>query len=298
MVYDDISVFLSYGYKFTTPIEFKNDSSQVYPIIANKITEYEGIKVCYQILIYNMSFNIHFESVSILGHKFGYVYPLYHQQLQLKDSISSVIEQFELYSQNNITNNLSYFKYDINNIKLFTNDTYEGMKLYQESLNNLRQSLIERIERNSLIDDRISNTINDIIEEKILIDDINREVENLIFERCSGLETFKTTVSDFSESNSREDLKKQPAINRLNVLENPCDHIVVHNNTGEVDDINNTINNIDENVKEIMDAGFIMYSAKHNSKYVCQGDNKWKPLRKENKDKLLNVDREKTWKRI
>ena len=29
--------------------------------------------------------------------------------------------------QNNITNNLSYFKYDINNIKLFTNGTYEGI---------------------------------------------------------------------------------------------------------------------------------------------------------------------------
>lgn len=293
MVYDDISVFPSYGYKFITPIELKNESSQVYPIIANKITEYEGIKVCYQILIYDTSFNIHFESVSILGHKFGYVYPLYHKQLKLKDSISSIIEQFELYTQNNITNNLSYFKYDINNIKLFTNDTYEGMKLYQEALNNLRQSLIERIERNSLIDDRISDITNDRIEEKKLIYDINREIENLFFERCSGLETFKTTVSDISENDIKADLKKQPVINRLNVLENPCDNIVIHNNTGEVDDNNNTINNIDENVKKI-----IMYSAKHNNKYVYQADNKWKLLRKENKDKLLNVDREKTWKRI
>lgn len=133
MVYDDISVFSSYGYKFITPIELKNGSNQVYPpIIANKITEHEGIKVCYQILIYDTSFNIHFESVSILGHKFGYVYPLFHQKLKLEDTISSAIEQFELYTQNNITNNLSYFKYDINNIKLFTNDTYEGIKLYQE----------------------------------------------------------------------------------------------------------------------------------------------------------------------
>lgn len=48
----------------------------------------------------------------------------------------------------------------------------------------------------------------------------------------------------------------------------------------------------------MLDVGFIMYSAKHNSKYVYQGDNKWKPLRKENKDKLLNTVREKTWKRI
>ena len=65
-----------------------------------------------------------------------------------------------------------------------------------------------------------------------------------------------------------------------------------------VDDINNIINNIDENVKKIMDVEFIMHSAKHNCKYVYQDDNKWKPLRKENKDKLLNVDRDKTWKRI
>lgn len=288
MVYDDISVFSSYGYKFITPIELKNGLSQVHPpIIANKITEYEGIKVCYQILIYDTSFNIHFESVSILGHKFNYVYPLFHQKLQLKDSISSVIEQFELYTQNNITNNLSYFKYDINNIKLFTNDIYEGMKLYQESLNNLRQSLIERIERNSSIDDRI--------EEKKLIDDINREIEELNFDRCSELETFKTSVSDISENNIKADLKKQQSIN---MLEKPYENIVVHNNTSKVDNINNIINNIDENVKKIMDVGFIMYSTKHNSKYVCQGDNKWKPLRKENKDKLLNVDRDKTWKRI
>lgn len=286
MLYDKILVFPSHGYRFITPIDWKNESSQVYPIIANKITEYEGIKVCYQILIYNTSFNIHFESVSILGHKFGYVYPLYHQQLQLKDSISSVIEQFELYTQNNITNNLSYFKYDINNIKLFTNDTYEGMKLYQEALNNLRQSLVER---NSLIDDRI--------EEKKLLDDINREAESLFFDRCSELETFKTTVSDISENGIKADLKKKPTINRLNVLETPYENIVIHN-TGEVDNINNTIHNIDENVKKIMDVGFIMHSSKHNSKYVCQGDNKWKLLRKENKDKLLNVDRDKTWKRI
>ena len=47
-----------------------------------------------------------------------------------------------------------------------------------------------------------------------------------------------------------------------------------------------------------MDVEFIMHSAKHNCKYVYQDDNKWKPLRKENKDKLLNVDRDKTWKRI
>ena len=158
--------------------------------------------------------------------------------------------------------------------------------------------MIERIERNSLIDDKISDIINDRIEEKKLIDDINREVESLNFERCLWLETFKTTVSDISENNSKTDLKKQQPINRLNVLEKPCDHIVVHNNTGEVDDINNIINNIDENVKKIMDVGFIMYSAKHNNKYVYQGDNKWKLLRKENKDKLLNVDRDKTWKRI
>ena len=291
MVYDDISVFSSYGYKFTTPIELKNSSSQVYPpIIANKITEYEGIKVCYQILIYDTSFNICCESVSILGHKFGYVYPLFHSKLQLKDSISSVIKQFELYTQNNITNNLSYFKYDINNIKLFTNGAYEGMKLYREALDNLRQSLIERIERNGPIDDRI--------EEKKLIDDINREIEVLVFDKCSGLEAFKTTVSDISENGIKADLKKQQPINRLNMLEKPYENIVVHNNTGKVDDINNVINNIDENVKKMMDVEFIMHSAKHNCKYVYQGDNKWKPLRKENKDKLLNVDRDKTWKRI
>lgn len=293
MVYDDISVFSSYGYKFITPIELKNGSSQVYPpIIANKITEHEGIKVCYRILIYDTSFNIHFESVSILDHKFGYVYPLFYQKLKLKDSISSAIEQFELYTQNNITNNLSCFKYDINNIRLFTNDTYEGMKLYQESLNNLIQSLIERIERNGSIDDRI--------EEKKLLDDINREVESLNFERCSELETFNAAVSGISENDIRADLKKQPAIDGLNVLEKSYENIVVHNNTGVVDDINNIINNIDDNVKKIMDVGFIMYSAKHNSKYVYLGNNKWKPLRKENKnkDKLLNVDREKTWKRI
>ena len=47
-----------------------------------------------------------------------------------------------------------------------------------------------------------------------------------------------------------------------------------------------------------MDVEFIIHSAKHNSKYVCQGDNKWKPMRKANKDKLLNVDKEKIWKRI
>lgn len=293
MVYDDISVFSSYGYKFITPIELKNGISQVYPpIIANKITEHEGIKVCYRILIYDTSFNIHFESVSILGHKFGYVYPLFQQKLQLKDPISSVIEQFEIYTQNNITNNLSCFKYDINNIRLFTNDTYEGMKLYQESLNNLIHSLIERIERNGSIDDRI--------EEKKLLDDINREVESLNFERCSELETFNAAVSDISENDIRADLKKQPAIDGLNVLEKSYENIVVHNNTGVVDDINNVINNIDNNVKKIMDVGFIMYSAKHNSKYVYLGNNKWKPLRKakENKDKLLNVDRDKIWKRI
>lgn len=293
MVYDDISVFSSYGYKFITPIELKNGTSQVYPpIIANKITEHEGIKVCYRILIYDTSFNIHFESVSILGHKFGYVYPLFHQKLKLEDTISSAIEQFELYTQNNITNNLSCFKYDINNIRLFTNDTYEGIKLYQESLNNLIQSLIERIERNDSIDDRI--------EEKKLLDDINREVESLNFERCSELETFNAAVSDISENDIRADLKKQPAIDGLNVLEKSYENIVVHNNTDVVDDINNIIDNIDDNVKKIMDVGFIMYSAKHNSKYVYLGNNKWKPLRKENKnkDKLLNTVREKIWKRI
>lgn len=230
MFYDKILVFPSYGYRFITPIDWKNESSQVYPIIANKITEYEGIKVCYQILIYDSSFNIHFESVSILGHKFSYVSPLYHQQL--KDNIGSVIKQFESYAQNNITNNLSHFKYDINNIKLFTNDTFEGMELYHESLIScdklFRQSLIER---NRIIDDRISVTTNDIIEDKKVLDDINRDVEKHIFERCSGLEACNTTVSDISENEIKVNLKKQP-------------------------------------------------------------------LRKENKDKLLNVDREKTWKRI
>ena len=95
-------------------------------------------------------------------------------------------------------------------------------------------------------------------------------------------------------------MKKQPAIDRLNVLEKPYENIVVHNKTGVVDDINNVINNIDDNVKKILDVGFIMYSAKHNRKYVYLGNNKWKPLRKENKnkDKLLNTVREKTWKRI
>lgn len=283
MVYDNIFLFHSYGYKFITPIELKNESIQVFPIIAEKIIEYEGIKVCYRILIYNSFSNVHFESVSILGHKFDYVFPLYHQQLE--DNIGSVIKQFELYTQNNITNNLSYFKYDINNIRLFTNDTYVGMNLFQEALtarNNLRRTMIER---DSLFDDRISNTTNDRIEEeKLLIEDINREVQNLLFgsERCLGN---NHTVSVISE----DEIKVDPSINDLNVLEKPYE-------IRQVDDINN----IDENVKKMLDVGFIMYSAKHNSKYVYQGDNKWKPLRKENKnkDKLLNIDREKTWKRI
>ena len=230
MFYNKILAFPSYGYRFITPIDWKDESRQDFPIIAKKITEYEGIKVCYQILIYDSSFNIHFESVSILGHKFSYVSPLYHQQL--KDNIGSVIKQFESYAQNNITNNLSHFKYDINNIKLFTNDTFEGMELYHESLLScyklFRQSLIER---NKIIDDRISVTTNDRFEEKKLSDDINRDVESLIFDRCSGLEACNTTVSDISENEIKVTLKKQP-------------------------------------------------------------------LRKENKDKLLNVDREKTWKRI
>lgn len=279
MFYDKIFLFGSYGYKFITPIDWKNESRQVYPIIAEKIKEYEGIKVCYRILIYNSSFNIHFESVSILGHKFGYVSPLYHQQL--KDNISSVIKQFELYTQNNITNNLTYFKYDKNIIKLFTNDRYEGLKLYQESLiasDKLKESLIVR---NGIFGDRISNTTNDRIEEKKPINDINRYVE-----RCSE---FNPTVSVISENEIKVDLKKQPTINGLNVLEKPYE-------IRQVDDINN----IDENAKKMLDVGFIMYSAKHNSKYVYQGDNKWKLLGKvnKNKDKLLNTVREKTWKRI
>ena len=230
MFYEKILVFPSHGYRFITPIDWKNESSQVYPIIARKIAEYEGIKVCYQILIYDTFLNINFESVSILGHKFSYVSPLYHQQL--KDNIGSVIKQFESYAQNNITNNLSHFKYDINNIKLFTNDTFEGMKLYHESLIScdklFRQSLIER---NRIIDDRISDTTHNRFEEKKLLDDISRDVKKHIFERCSGFEACNTTVSDISENGVKADLKKQP-------------------------------------------------------------------LRKENKDKLLNVDREKTWKRI
>lgn len=296
MVYDDISVFPSYGYKFITPIELKNESKQiylVYPIIGEKITEYKGIKLCYRILIYNSSFNIHFESVSILGHKFGYVYPLYHQQL--KDSISSIIEQFESYTRDNIINNLSYFKYDINNIKLFTNDTYEGMKLYQESLiaRNIlcEDRVFDEYERNELIQESlkakyISNIINDRIEEKKLKDDINRingQVDNLI----SELETFKSKDSAISENNSREEFETTDV------------HIIPHNKTTKhgipkVDDINN----IDENLKKMLYVGFIIYSVKINSKYVYQGDNKWKLLKKANKDKLLNVDREKTWKRI
>ena len=144
MIYDNIFLIGSCGYEIITPIDWKNESRQVYPIIARKITEYEGIKVCYQILIYDTSFNIHFESVSILGHKFGYVSPLYNQQL--KDNIGSVIKQFESYTKNNIINNLSHFKYDIDIIKLFTNDTFEGMKLYHESLIScdklFRQSLM------------------------------------------------------------------------------------------------------------------------------------------------------------
>lgn len=236
MIYDNILIFTSYGYKFITPIELKNESSQIFPIIAEKITECEGIKVCYRILIYDTSLNIHFESVSILGHKYGYVSPLYHQQL--KDNIGSVIKQFESYTQDNITNNLSYFKYDKNIIKLFTNDTYEGLKLYTESLiasDKLKESLIER---DNSIDDRISNTTNDRIEEKKLIDEININIQDLRFgsERRFGL---KPTVSVISENDSKEDLKKQPAINGLNVLEPRI-----------------------------------------------------------NKDKLLNVDRDKIWKRI
>lgn len=159
-----------------------------------------------------------------------YILLNYHQQL--KDNIGSVIKQFESYTQNNITNNLSHFKYDIDIINLFTNDTFEGMKLYHESLIScdklFRKSLIER---NRIIDDRISDTTNDRIEEKKLSDDINRYVESLIFDRCSGLEACNTSVSDISENEIKADLKKQP-------------------------------------------------------------------LRKENKDKLLNTVREKTWKRI
>ena len=162
------------------------------------------------------------------------------------------------------------------------------MKLFRESLiasKNLRQSLIER---NKPIDDRISNTTNDRIEEEKLIEDINRHIDK-IFENSSGFENFKTTVSDISENEIKVDLKKQPLTNDLNVLENPYE-------IRQVDDINN----IDDNIKKMLDAGVIIYSAKHNSKYIYQGDNKWKPLRKENKnkDKLLNIDREKTWKRI
>ena len=291
MIYDNIFLIGSCGYEIITPIDWKNESRQVYPIIARKITEYEGIKVCYQILIYDTSFNIHFELVSILGHKCGYVIPSHYQQLYqlLKGNIiGSTIEQFESYAQNNITNNLNYYNYDINNIKLFTADTYEGMKLFRESLiasKNLRQSLIER---NKPIDDRISNTTNDRIEEEKLIEDINRHIDK-IFENSSGFENFKTTVSDISENEIKVDLKKQPLTNDLNVLENPYE-------IRQVDDINN----IDNNIKKMLDAGVIMYSVKHNSKYVYQGNNKWKPLRKENKnkDKLLNIDREKTWKRI
>ena len=291
MIYDNIFLIGSCGYEIITPIDWKNESRQVYPIIARKITEYEGIKVCYQILIYGTSFNIHFESVSILGHKCGYVIPSHYQQLYqlLKGNIiGSTIEQCESYAQNNITKNLDYYNYDINNIKLFTADTYEGMKLFRESLiasKNLRQSLIER---NKPIDDRISNTTNDRIEEEKLIEDINRHIDK-IFENSSGFENFKTTVSDISENEIKVDLKKQPLTNDLNVLENPYE-------IRQVDDINN----IDDNIKKMLDAGVIIYSAKHNSKYIYQGDNKWKPLRKENKnkDKLLNIDREKTWKRI
>ena len=284
MFYDKIFLIGSYGYKIMTPIDWKNESRQVYPIIARKITEYEGIKVCYQILIYDTSLNIHFESVSILGHKFGYVSPLYHQQL--KENIGSIIKRFELYTQNNITNNLNYYNYDINNIRLFTNDTHVGMNLFQEALiarNNLRRSLIER---DSLLDDRITDTTNDRIEENKLIDDINRHIDK-IFESSLGFETFKTTVSDISENEIKVDSKKQLSINDLDVLEKPYE-------IRQVDDINN----IDDNIKKMLDAGVIIYSAKHNSKYVYQGDNKWKPMRKANKDKLLNVDRDKTWKRI
>ena len=284
MFYDKIFLIGSCGYEIITPIDWKNESRQTFPIIVEKITEYEGIKVCYRILIYDTSFNIHFESVSILGHKCGYVIPSHYQQLQ--GNIDSIIEQFELHTRNNIINNLNYYNYDINNIKLFTADTYEGMKLFRESLiasKNLRQSLIER---NKPIDDRISNTTNDRIEEQKLIDDINRHIDK-IFETSSGFENFNPTVSVISENEIKVDSKKQPLTNDLNVLENPYE-------IRQVDDINN----IDENIKKMLYAGLIFYSVKHNSKYVCQGNNKWKPLRKENKDKLLNVDREKTWKRI
>ena len=290
MIYDNIFLIGSCGYEIITPIDWKNESRQVYPIIAKKITEYEGIKVCYQILIYDTSLNIHFESVSILGHKCGYVLPLHYQQVK-GNIIGSTIEQFESYAQNNITNNLNYYNYDINNIKLFTADTYEGMKLFRESLiasKNLRQSLIER---NKPIDDRI--------EEEKLIEDINIHIDK-IFENSSGFENFNPTVSVISENEIKVDSKKQPAIN---VLEKPYEDIIIHNKTIDFDDEIrqvDDINNIDDNIKKMLDAGVIIYSVKHNSKYVYQGDNKWKPLRKENKnkDKLLNIDREKTWKRI
>ena len=240
MIYNNIFLIGSCGYEIITPIDWKNESRQTFPIIAEKITEYEGIKICYRILIYDTSFNIHFESVSILGHKCGYVIPSHYQQLYqlLKGNIiGSTIEQFESYAQNNITNNLNYYNYDINNIKLFTADTYEGMKLFRESLiasKNLRQSLIER---NKPIDDRISNTTNDRIEEEKLIEDINRHIDK-IFENSSGFENFKTTVSDISENEIKVDLKKQPLTNDLNVLENPYE-------IRQVDDINN----IDDNIK-------------------------------------------------
>lgn len=287
------------GYQFVSNLL----EGGMYPLHARKMTDWQGIKVCYNIFIRDEYSNVCFDSVSILGHKYNCMYPSFY--FSIDSNFEYILRQFVSYTENNIKENIHYYNYDNDIVSLFTNDYTEGIRMICSAL---------RI-RDRLMQEKMPKCVSDVevypdSRTESLTDKMNENVEKQIIDQnCVGYDrTLACYIPDAVYNNLS---KRLFAVEGTPVLTNSYEHIILNNKTLDNEEILDgeetvqvdDIHNIKGWMKNILCVGFIAYSIKHRKKFVYLGDGKWKPFKDENKviinkDKLLNVERNREWKRI
>lgn len=292
-----VDALLVKGYQF---VRHSFDSG-TYRLHAKKMTDWQGIKICYNIFIqdgysYGSSDKVCFDSVSILGHKVNYTYPSIYFSIDGK--FESILKQFVSKTENNIKDNIHYYNYDNDTMRLFTDDWTEWSRMICEASRTRDRLMQEKVQK-CVSSDRVYPDSR--IESSG--DKMNEQIENENEQNYAGDDK---SLSRFIPDTVNDNLSKRLfIIEGMPVMTKPYEHIILNNKTlddeetVQVDDIHN----IKGWMKNILCVGFIVYSIKHGKKFVYLGDGKWKPFKDENKviinkDKLLNVDRNREWKRI
>lgn len=275
----------------------------MYPLHARKMADWQGIKICYNIFIRDEYSDVCFDSVSILGHKDYFMSPSFY--FSIDGNFEYILKQFVTKTENDIKENIHYYNND-DIVRLFTNDRIEGFRMFCEAL-KIRDRLMKQEKLQKCVSDVEVCSDNSTDSQS---DKMNENIEKQIIEQNCVI--YDRSLSCYIPDTVYDNLsKKLFTVEGTPMLTNPNEYIILNNKTlddeetlddGETVQVDD-IHNIKGWMKRILCVGFIAYSIKHRKKFVYLGGGKWKPFKDKNKviinkDKLLNVDRNREWKRI